>query len=102
MLQCGSCLIFRLEAAIQTPSCERLLRNSGAQTSGSLRNPSGRESNPDSLSEVKIYNRCAPGCVFARADATRLAFAPFNGDLNFALLCCRPEPGLRVGIRVLT
>ena len=28
MLQCGSRLIFRSEAAIQTPGCERLLRNS--------------------------------------------------------------------------
>ena len=56
----------------------------------------------DPLSEIKIYNRCAPSCVFAGANATHLAFAPFDGDLDFAILCCRPESGLRVGIGVLT
>jgi len=60
----------------------------------------GGESNSIPLSEVKIYNRCAPSCVFAGANATHLAFAPFDGDFDFAMRCCLPEPGLSVGIGV--
>jgi len=54
------------------------------------------------LSEVKIYHRCAPSCVLAGANAAHLTFAPFDGDLDFAMRCCLPEPGLSVGIGVRT
>ena len=54
------------------------------------------------LSEVKIYNRGAPGCVLAEANATRRAFAPFDGDFDFAMRCCLSEARLGVRIGVLT
>lgn len=61
-----------------------------------------RESSLTSLSEVKIHNRCAPGCVFAGADAAHGAFAPLDGDFDFAMRCSFLEPRLSVSVGVHT
>lgn len=61
---------------------------------------SWQELTSDHLSEVEIYNRCAPSCIFAGANATHLALAPFDGDLDFAMRCGFLEPRLSVGIGV--
>ena|SRR6266567_2045612 len=52
--------------------------------------------------EVEVYNRDAPGGVFAGANATHRAFTPFDGYPDSAAFCCRLEPVLSVGVGVFT
>lgn len=52
------------------------------------------------LAEVKVYNRRAPGAVFAGADAADLALAPLNGYYNLSVRCCRLELAFSLGVGV--